>query len=98
MKGGNSDRFYEELLKAMWGYLSDKLNIPSSQLNRENIVATLGERGVAESTCNNVIDILDDCEMARYTPDASSELRIDAIYNKACETIDAMEKSKIKRA
>ena len=98
MKAHKSDKFYEELLKAMWGYLSDKLNIPSSQLTRQNIVDTLSQRGADTEICNNVIAILDDCEMARYTPDSSLDSSVEAIYNRATDVINEIERSKIARA
>lgn len=82
----------------MWGYLSDKLNMPASQLSRQNIVDTLGRRGVGEELTNKVINILDECEMARYTPDSSLDSSVEAIYNEATDTIDAMEKCKISKA
>ena len=95
MRSHKSDEFYEEMLKAMWGYLSDKLNIPASQLSRQNIVDTLSQRGVSEALIEHIIHILDDCEMARYTPDSSLDSSVEALYNEATETINAMEKSKI---
>ena len=97
MKNHQSEKFYEELLRAMWGYLSDKLNMPASQLTRENIVATLSQRGVGSEICDKVIKILDECEMARYTPDSSLDSSVEAIYNEATDTINAMERSKITR-
>ncbi len=97
MKNHQSEKFYEELLRAMWGYLSDKLNMPASQLTRENIVATLSQRGVGSKICDKVIKILDECEMARYTPDSSLDSSVEAIYNEATDTINAMERSKITR-
>ena len=97
MKAHDSTRFYEELLKALWGYLSDKLNIPASQLTRQNIVDTLTRRGVSPEVSDKVINLLDNCEMARYTPDSSLDSSVEAIYNEATETINDMEKSKISR-
>lgn len=98
MKSHKSDEFYEEMLKAMWGYLSDKLNMPASQLSRQNIVDTLSRRGVSAEVSDKVIRILDECEMARYTPDASLDSSVEALYNEATDTINAMEKSKIAKA
>lgn len=98
MKAHQSDKFYEEMLKAMWGYLSDKLNMPASQLSRQNIVDTLTRRGVSHDVSDKVIRILDDCEMARYTPDSSLDSSVEALYNEATDTINAMEKSKIAKA
>lgn len=95
MHAHKSEQFYEEMLKAMWGYLSDKLNMPASQLTRQNIVDTLSQRGVAPEVSDKVIKILDDCEMARYTPDSSLDSSVEALYNEATDTINAMEKSRI---
>ena len=97
MKAHKSEQFYEELLKALWGYLSDKLNIPASQLTRQNIVDTLTRRGVPAELSDKVIKILDECEMARYTPDSSLDSSVEAIYNEATDTINEMERQKISR-
>ena len=97
MKSHQSERFYEELLRAMWGYLSDKLNMSASQLTRQNIVDTLSQRGVAPEVSDKIIKILDDCEMARYTPDSSLDSSVEALYNEATDTINEMEKCKITR-
>jgi len=86
----NNDKFYEELLRAMWGYLSDKLGIPVSQLSRDNIHAELTQYGADDNLCNQVIRLLDECEMARYTP-VSSQEQLEKIYSEATESINSME-------
>ncbi len=48
LSAGDNDKFYEEMLHALWGYLSDKLSIPLSQLNRQNIVERLSEKEYSE--------------------------------------------------
>ncbi len=95
MKAHKSDEFYQETLRALWGYLSDKLNIPSSQLNRQTITETLQSRGASEELCAQVVSLLDDCEMARYTPGSSSDCSVEAVYRKASQTIDMLEKSRL---
>lgn len=95
MHAHDSERFYEEVLKAMWGYLSDKLNMPASQLTRQNIVSTLETRGVSSEISGKVIKVLDECEMARYTPDSSLDTSVEALFNQAVETINEMERSRI---
>lgn len=95
MRVHDSERFYQEVLKAMWGYLSDKLNIPASQLTRQNIVSTLEARGVSAEVSDKLIKILDDCEMARYTPDSSSDTSVEASFRQATETINDLERSRI---
>ncbi len=97
MKSRQSDKFYEETLRAMWGYLSDKLCIPASQLTRENIVARLTSKGVPAELADRVISVLDRCEMARYTPDSSADASVEALYNETAETINAIEKTKFGR-
>lgn len=86
----DNDRFYEELLRAMWGYLSDKLGIPASQLTRENIGRSLDDYGVPQQLTDSAIEVIDECEMARYTPAKSNE-QIENLYRTAADTIDALE-------
>lgn len=97
MKARQPERFYEAMLKAMWGYLGDKLSMPVSQLTRQNIYETLSGRGVAEETANRLIAVLDQCEMARYTPDSSLESSVEAVYNEATSSINELEKSNISK-
>lgn len=97
MKNHQPEKFYEAMLKAMWGYLGDKLAMPVSQLSRQNISQTLIEKGVDPQTADKLIGVIDQCEMARYTPDSSSEASVEALYREATDTINQLEKSKIKR-
>lgn len=89
MDSRQSDKFYEELLRATWGYLSDKLGIPASQLSRDNISAELSSYGAPEALADRFISVLDDCEMSRYTPMGSDENMAD-IYNRASEAMNEM--------
>lgn len=73
LKANQFDDFYEELLRAMQSYLSDKLTIPASQLSRDNIATELSKRGADDELKQKLNIVLDDCEMARYTPQSSSE-------------------------
>ncbi len=93
MQAHDSDKFHAELLKAMWGYLGDKLSIPVSQLNRDNIAQELDDYGAGDEIKDKVIAVLDDCEMARYTP-VQSDQSIAKLYDLASETIHAMENMK----
>ncbi len=92
MKSGDSDKFYEEMLRAIWGYLSDKLSMPVSQLSRDNISATLASKGYSEENANAIVAVLDDCEMARYTPDSSSHM--DSVYERGVNAINKLESNK----
>ena len=92
-----SDEFYAELLRAMWGYLSDKLTIPVSQLNRQNIVDALSERGIESDIVDNVIGVLDSCEMARYTPGSSDASSMQGCFDLAEKTIIQLDHAKLLR-
>ena len=86
------DKFYEEILKAIWGYLSDKLNIPVSELTRTNAISSLIERGIDEERIKNMNSILDTCEYVRFSP-SSSETEADIIYEGASQFIKSVENS-----
>ena len=68
MKANKKDEFYDEVLRALWGYVSDKLAMPSEQLSRDNISETLTQRGTPEETIKSFITAIDECEYARYAP------------------------------
>lgn len=92
MKAGNSEKFYEEMLRALWGYLSDKLSMPVSQLSRENISSTLASKGYSEDSTAGLVEVLDECEMARYTPDSSNQM--DNVYERGVKVINNLENCK----
>ena len=91
-----NDAFYEEVLKALWGYLSDKLLIPSSQLNRDNITAELSSYGAQQQLIDTIIYVLDECEMARYTPQKSDE-QVEQLYKTTTQVMNEMESINTKR-
>ena len=82
--------FYEELHKALLGFISDKLNMPAAELSRDRISAALQERGVDKSYVETFIGILDACEFARYSPDAGNEA-MSAHYNAAIDVISSID-------
>lgn len=92
MRSGDSEKFYEEMLRALWGYLSDKLAMPVSQLSRDNISATLASKGYSEENAGAIVSVLDDCEMARYTPDSSN--RMDSVFERGVNAINQLESNK----
>jgi len=65
--------FYDEVLKALWGYLSDKLGIPVSSLSRDNAKEQLKQTGVDDDTLNILMQLLDTCEFAQYAPSTSDD-------------------------
>jgi hypothetical protein len=90
LRSGMTDRFHEEILKALWGYLSDKLGIPVSELTRISSTEALRNKGVNEEIITNLTDVLDKCEFARYAP-ASSDSEATDIYNSAMQFIRTIE-------
>ena len=88
----NMSAFYDEVLKALWGYISDKLNIPVSQLSKDNIEEELARYGVSEELVKAFIDTLNECEFARYAPGNQNEA-MDKVYASAIDVISKMENS-----
>ena len=82
--------FYEELHKALLGFVSDKLNIPFAELSKDNLREALKERNVAADHIESFIGILDACEFARYAPDSGHEA-MEAHYKAAVEVISSMD-------
>lgn len=87
--------FYEEIQNALWGYISDKLSIPTSQLSKENITAKLLAIGIKEDICGEITDILNKCELALYTPQ-SHDTQMKDIYESVVKSINEIETIKLK--
>ena len=86
------NEFYDEVLKALWGYISDKLNIPVSELSKDNIDYELKKSSISEELIKEFINLLNDCEFARYAPgDVTSAM--DKIYSSAIAMISKIEDS-----
>ena len=86
------NEFYDETLKAVWGYMSDKLNIPLSQLSKDNISNELARRGCDNMLVDELMNLLKECEFARYAPgDAGATM--DKVYKMALTVICKMENS-----
>lgn len=90
MKESNQAKFYDEIIHALWGYLSDKLNIPVSELSRATVKETLENYKVDEEIINKFLIVIDDCEYAKYAPSAGGT-QIEADYAKARDLINKFE-------
>lgn len=84
------DEFYDEVLKALWGYVSDKLSIPVSMLNKENIENKLTERGVSKDVTESFLKLLDECEFARFAPGDPAQA-MDMVNTSAMNIITKIE-------
>lgn len=96
LKEHNKESFYDEVLRAIWGYFSDKLAIPVAQLSKDNIEAELLNNGISNELANNFMNILDTCEFARYAQ-VESDAEMDRIYNDTLDAIGQMENRLKKR-
>ena len=88
--------FYDEVLRALWGYVGDKLNIPVEQLSHDNISLRLAEREVSKATILQFVSALDDCEFERYAPgDPKGNMK--KVYHKAMTAIEKIEETMKRR-
>lgn len=92
-QSGKRTEFYAELLTALWGYLSDKLGIPVSELTKENIAAMLDEYGVNEELRNTTLALLDKCEFAQYAPELAGD-DMGKVMDEAAQLIGDLENVK----
>jgi len=92
LKENREEAFYEEVLRALWGYLSDKLNIPQAALTKENVATELAKSGVDETLSNEFLEIINTCEFARYAPVRTSGA-MDKLFAETIEAIGKMENS-----
>jgi len=90
IKTNDKDNFYIEISKALYGYLSDKLNLPTADLAQENIAQILKEKAVTDTTISQLLETINTCEYAKYAPSAVSG-DLNAIYSKTVELITAID-------
>lgn len=89
---GKKNSFYDEILKTLWGYMSDKMNIPVSQLSKDNVANELEKRGADSALIKDLNEVLNEAEFARYAPGDASQA-MDKVYSMAMDVIDKMENS-----
>lgn len=90
LKNHDKEHFYDEVLKAVWGYLSDKLGLPNSELTKDNVAAELEKYGASAELIAEFNDILGRCEFAQYAPSQTDEA-MDELYTQTVEAIGKME-------
>jgi hypothetical protein len=95
MQESRPGEFYDEVLRALWGYVSDKLNIDVAQLSQDNIRERLSERDVDSSTIDQFLDALNECEFERYAP-GDPKGNMSKVYTKAMTAIEKIE-NKVKK-
>ncbi len=87
----NKEAFFDEIFKALWGYVSDRLNIPVSGLNKENVASAFQSGKVSGELAKTFLENLEECEFARFAP-RGMESPMETTYNKALNTIVTIEK------
>lgn len=90
MTDNKPGEFYDEVLRALWGYVGDKLAIPVEQLSHDNISQKLTERQVDEVTISEFMGALDECEFERYAP-GDPKGNMNKVYDKAMNAIEKIE-------
>ena len=93
LKANDKNRFYEEIERAAWTYLSDRLSIPTADLNKENIATLLRQKGVSEQLIGEVTNVLSTAEFARYAP--STDPALNDLYTATTNLINNLEDQKI---
>ena len=95
MRSNNVKGFFEEVLKALRGYMSDKLSIPVSELSQENIRQSIEDKTVDKKLVDEFVELVDTCEYAQYAP-AGESVSLEDIYRKSIKIISKLEQ-KIKK-
>lgn len=86
-----SRAFYDETIRALWGYLSDKLHIPQHNLSKETMHTVLLEKNISESTIQLFLKTIDTCEMSVFSPQVQEE-QMQEVYQAATHCIESLEK------
>ena len=101
LNSGQSAAFYDEVMRALWGYVGDKLNMPVEQLSRENISQQLTSHQVGDEVIKLFLSALDECEYARYAPgDATGNMNkvYDTALSALTQIASTMKKSKVEKS
>lgn len=92
LKEGDAERFFDEILASLWGYASDKLKMPTSELSRENISGRFESEGVPQALSARFIAIVNESEFAKYSPQKGAE-SMQRIYDESASVLESIESS-----
>ena len=93
LKANDKDAFYAAIEQAAWTYLSDRLSIPTADLNKDNITSILTQKGVSDALIADVKKVLSTAEFARYAP--STDHGMDDLYTATTNLINNLEEEKL---
>jgi hypothetical protein len=86
----DTEAFFEEISRALWGYISNKFNIPLSDLSIDTVNQRLSNKNISEESIRQFTGVLENCEYARFAPGDKSE-KMQSVYNEALEVISKIE-------
>ncbi len=92
MEGDKPEDFYNELSRALWGYISDKLNIPGSELSVQQAKQKLIEKEIDVDIVNDLMSLIEDCEFARYAPGSLTDKPVEML-SKASKIVSKIEQN-----
>jgi len=90
LKSKSETEFYNETSQALWGYVSDKFNIPLAELSSDTVSEKLSERGIKQEFIKDFIDTLDNCEFARFAPGDKGTM-MEKVYQQGIKVISEIE-------
>jgi hypothetical protein len=93
LKQNKKEAFYEEIERALWTYLSDRLSVPTAQLNKENIAQILTRKGVSLELIDEMMKVLSTAEFARYAPVSNHAMQ--DLYKDTTKMINQLENNKL---
>ena len=91
IKNDNFDLFFEEIEKSLWGYFADKFQVPSAELSKETVSIYFRNQGIPKITKERFIDLINECQFARYAPTSNRNTKMEETLNKAKEIIIEVE-------
>ena len=92
MRQGQSEQFYEEVMRALLGYAADKLGIPLSELSKDNVAEAMSRSQVPEELARNYVNVMSECEFARFAP-GEPAAKMEKMYAEASDTINRLDAS-----
>ncbi len=92
MRQGQSEQFYEEVMRALLGYAADKLSISMSDLTKDNVAEAMTTHGVPEDLVKEYVDVMAECEFARFAP-GEPAAKMEKMYTEASDTINRLDAS-----
>lgn len=91
IKSKDEEHFFDEMLNAIFGYIGDKLKMPTSEIKRDNVKSMLESNGIGNDISTQLIDVINECEFAKYSSSGAAS-DMGTIYDRGCRVIEALEK------